>query len=186
LKEAGAESLSFQLLNRNVDQPLNHSLLVTRSDRFLEMRPAFVVRGSRPALREGPKAQTPRWRGQDSNRRFLLQPSWSLRRNENTVRAENGRRESFVKIGWTEGSNLVSSTRGSVANPIEAGPVTKAALEALRAITPTDLNGTWESNISRRPICASMVASSKRRCRTTAIRRPAAWTRGFLVRRWTR
>ena len=42
------------------------------------------------------------------------------------------------------------------------------------------------SNTSRRPTCGSMAASSKRPCRTTAIRRPAAWTHGFPDRPWIR
>ena len=42
------------------------------------------------------------------------------------------------------------------------------------------------SSTSRRPICASMAANSKRPCRTTAIQRPAAWTHGFPDRPWIR
>jgi hypothetical protein len=68
---------------------------------------------------------TLRWMGQDSNRRFLLQPRRSLRRNGNTVRAENGRRESFVQIGATEGfesARLSPPRKVTYFEPVPAAP----------------------------------------------------------------
>jgi hypothetical protein len=73
------------------------------------------------------------------NRRFLLQSRRSLRRNGNTVRAENGRRESIVKIGGTEGparsllrtslsGRIPSENRRSESIPLEATAPENAAV----------------------------------------------------------
>jgi hypothetical protein len=59
LKEAGAESLSFQLLNRNVDQPLKY---------VANERSGQAAAGASP-LRGTKSSQTLRWREMDSNPR---------------------------------------------------------------------------------------------------------------------
>jgi hypothetical protein len=48
------------------------------------------------------------------------------------VGAENGRRDSFVKIGGTEGSNLVSSSKQSVSRGISPSCIEKPAVAELR------------------------------------------------------
>jgi hypothetical protein len=48
------------------------------------------------------------------------------------VGAENGRRDSFVKIGRTEGSNLVSSSKQSVSRGISPSWIEKPAVAELR------------------------------------------------------
>jgi hypothetical protein len=60
LKEAGAEGLSFQLLNRNVDQPLKY---------VVNERSGQAAAGA-PPLRGTKSSQTLRWRDMDSNFRF--------------------------------------------------------------------------------------------------------------------
>ena len=70
MKEAGAESLSFQLLNRNVDQPLEY-VATWLIDQWSKIGLHVTQRGARrpPGPRRVADSSflTLRWSGQDSN-----------------------------------------------------------------------------------------------------------------------